>query len=52
MPQFDPFKAKTLDAEEILKALTQALKKLEWRKVEHYATLMALEAAEKQPLST
>jgi len=51
MPQFDPHKGKMMEAEEILNAIKNAYKWRKWREVEHYATLLALEAAEKQPVT-
>jgi len=51
MPQFDPHKQKMLDAEEILNILKTVYRQRKWREVEHYATLLAMEAAEKQPVT-
>jgi len=46
MPQFDTLTGKVLSLDELLKQLQDVIGKKEWRKVEHYASLITLEAGE------
>jgi len=46
MPQYDVLTGKTLDLEALRMEMDKALRAKEWRKAEHYATLIVMELGE------
>jgi len=46
MPQYDPYTDRVLSIEEMIRYLQDAIRAKDWRKAEHYATLLSIECGE------
>jgi len=46
LPQYDIYTDSVLDLDALVTKMQEAIRKKEWRKAEHYATLITLELGE------
>jgi len=46
MPQYDPYTDRVLNIDDMLRHLQDAIRAKDWRKAEHYATLLSIECGE------